>query len=93
MTLSDQDDRPSEDDETCRIGDIGKGVLKQKMDVTCILKGEKQALIGPGSRNVTTDSFSSEDEIPLAELLSPKKKKQRQVKKKWKEVGRENNYR
>ncbi|KAL3265623.1 hypothetical protein HHI36_009827 [Cryptolaemus montrouzieri] len=69
-----------------RIGDIGKGVLKQKMDVTCILKGEKQALIGAGSRNFTTDSFSFEDETPLAELLSPKLKKQRQLKKEWKEV-------
>ncbi|KAL3265558.1 hypothetical protein HHI36_009763 [Cryptolaemus montrouzieri] len=36
---SDQDDGPSEDDKMCRIGDIGKGVSKQKMDVTCILKG------------------------------------------------------
>ncbi|KAL3286171.1 hypothetical protein HHI36_000683 [Cryptolaemus montrouzieri] len=43
---SDQDDGPCEDDEMCRIGDIGEGVLKQKMDVTCIWKGEKQALIG-----------------------------------------------
>ncbi|KAL3275323.1 hypothetical protein HHI36_020090 [Cryptolaemus montrouzieri] len=58
----------------CRIGDIGKGVLKQKMNVTCILKVEKQELIGPGKRNKTTDSFSSEDKIPLAKLLSPKKK-------------------
>ncbi|KAL3266692.1 hypothetical protein HHI36_010854 [Cryptolaemus montrouzieri] len=83
---NDQDGDPSENDEICRIDDIEKGVLKQKMDVTCILKGEKQELIGPGSRNFTTDSFSSEDEIPLVELLSPKKKKQRQLKKngrKW----------
>ncbi|KAL3282500.1 hypothetical protein HHI36_005682 [Cryptolaemus montrouzieri] len=69
---SDQDDDLSEDDEMCRIG--GKGVLKQKMDVTCILKGEKQALISPGCRNLTTDSFSSEDEILLAEVLSLKKR-------------------
>ncbi|KAL3266359.1 hypothetical protein HHI36_010536 [Cryptolaemus montrouzieri] len=62
------------------------------------LKGEKQVLIGPGSRNFTTDSFSSEDEIPLAKLQSPKKKEQRQLQKEWKEVGieknrRKNNYR
>ncbi|KAL3278499.1 hypothetical protein HHI36_023896, partial [Cryptolaemus montrouzieri] len=57
-----------------RIPDIGKGVLKQKIDVACIWKGEKQALIGPGSINFSTDSFSSEDEKPLAELLSPKQK-------------------
>ncbi|KAL3278608.1 hypothetical protein HHI36_016149, partial [Cryptolaemus montrouzieri] len=31
---SDRDDGPSEDDEMCRIGDIGKGVLKQKMGFT-----------------------------------------------------------
>ncbi|KAL3287944.1 hypothetical protein HHI36_002400 [Cryptolaemus montrouzieri] len=28
---SDQDEGPSEDDEMCRIGNMGKGVLKQKM--------------------------------------------------------------
>ncbi|KAL3266527.1 hypothetical protein HHI36_010695 [Cryptolaemus montrouzieri] len=78
---SNQDDGPSGDDEMCRIGDIGKGVLKQKMDVTWILKGEKQALIGPGSRNFTTDLFSSEDEVPLAELLRPEKKEATTTKK------------
>ena len=73
---SDRDDADSDDEPLGTIRDIGKGVLKQPMEIICHKNGE-QNIVHLDASNVeaanideqTVQEFSSDDEIPLAKNL------------------------
>lgn len=76
---SDIDDAPSDDEGTCSFKDIGKGVLRQPMEVICISNNNDKTEVALNPKDLSPnnkeegnegdDMSNEEDDIPLATVF------------------------
>ncbi|KAF5289497.1 hypothetical protein FQA39_LY15052 [Lamprigera yunnana] len=73
---SDIDDAPSDGEEMCSLRDIGKGILRQRMEVVSVSKTNEKNEVVLNQKNQNDDT-DEEDDIPFATLFRSELMEQR----------------